>query len=116
MDKDSTDTAPPPLEESAGYVRLALPLMSQYKIPITPRNYAVWYDYVSGKSRELRDAIDADRKAKTGSITYRQAKGLRVGRNVIAIRFRSNDHANAYLDVGLSHELRPDPAWSEQAK
>lgn len=48
-----------PLEESAGYVRLALPLMSQYNIPITPRNYAVWYDYVSGKSRELRDAIDA---------------------------------------------------------
>jgi len=59
MVKDPTDTAPPPLEESAGYVRLALPLMSQYNIPITPRNYAVWYDYVSGKSRELRDAIDA---------------------------------------------------------
>jgi diguanylate cyclase len=48
-----------PLEETAGYVRLALPLMSQHNIPITPRNYAVWYDYVSGKSRELREAIDA---------------------------------------------------------
>jgi len=59
MANGPTDTTPPPLEESAGYVRLALPLMSQYNIPITPRNYAVWYDYVSGKSRELRDAIDA---------------------------------------------------------
>ena len=48
-----------PLEESAGYVRLALPLMSQYNIPITPRNYSVWYDYVSGKSTELREAIDS---------------------------------------------------------
>jgi diguanylate cyclase len=59
MSKDPNDTAPPPLEESAGYVRLALPLMSEHNIPITPRNYAVWYDYVSGKSRELREAIDA---------------------------------------------------------
>ncbi len=48
-----------PLEQTAGYVRLALPLMSHYNIPITPRNYAVWYDYVSGKSRELQEAIDA---------------------------------------------------------
>lgn len=48
-----------PLEETAGYVRLALPLMSRHNVPITPRNYAVWYDYVSGKSKELRDAIDA---------------------------------------------------------
>jgi diguanylate cyclase len=48
-----------PLEESAGYVRLALPLMSQHNIPITPRNYSVWYDHVSGKSTELREAIDS---------------------------------------------------------
>jgi diguanylate cyclase len=48
-----------PLEESAGYVRLALPLMSQYNIPITPRNYSIWYDYVSGKNKELREAIDS---------------------------------------------------------
>ncbi len=58
MAKETIDTEAP-LQESAGYVRLALPLMSQYNIPITPRNYAVWYDYVSGKSRELREAIDA---------------------------------------------------------
>ena len=58
MAKETTDTETP-LEESAGYVRLALPLMSQYNIPITPRNYAVWYDYVSGKSRDLQEAIDA---------------------------------------------------------
>jgi diguanylate cyclase len=58
MAKETIDTEAP-LQESAGYVRLALPLMSQYNVPITPRNYAVWYDYVSGKSRDLREAIDA---------------------------------------------------------
>jgi diguanylate cyclase len=56
---DETAEQRDPVEETAGYVRLALPLMSQYSIPITPRNYAVWYDYVSGKSKELREAIDA---------------------------------------------------------
>ena len=58
MAKETKDREDP-LEQTAGYVRLALPLMSQYNIPITPRNYAVWYDYVSGKSRELQEAIDA---------------------------------------------------------
>lgn len=58
MVKEDTSSESP-LEKTAGYVRLALPLMSQYNVPITPRNYAVWYDYVSGKSKELRDAIDA---------------------------------------------------------
>jgi diguanylate cyclase len=48
-----------PLEESVSYVRLALPLMSQYNIPITPKNYAVWYEYVSGKSKELREVIES---------------------------------------------------------
>lgn len=47
------------LGKTAGYVRSALSLMSQYNISITPRVYAVWYDYGSGKSKELREAIDA---------------------------------------------------------
>ena len=48
-----------PLLESAACVRLALPLMSQYNIPITPRNYAVWYEYVSGNNAELRETIES---------------------------------------------------------
>ncbi len=47
------------IEESAGYVRLALPLMSRYDIPTTPRNYTVWYDYVAGTNLALREAVDA---------------------------------------------------------
>ena len=45
-------------EKNYEYVRLALPLMSEHDIPITPRNYAVWYKYVSGSSHELSKNID----------------------------------------------------------
>lgn len=46
------------LSESFNYVRLALPLMSKYSVAVTPRNYAVWYAYVSGQSDDLRCVID----------------------------------------------------------
>jgi diguanylate cyclase len=45
--------------DSRGYVRLAIPLMTKYDIPITPENYAVWYIYVSGTNSELNRTIDA---------------------------------------------------------
>jgi diguanylate cyclase len=46
------------LEETASIVRLVLPLMSKNGIPITPKNYTTWYYYVSGKNKELQEAID----------------------------------------------------------
>jgi diguanylate cyclase len=49
------------VEEDHGYLRLALPLMSKYHIPITPKNYSVWYKYVSCADRELNGTIDAMR-------------------------------------------------------
>ena len=49
------------VEKDSGYIRLALPLMSKYKIPITPKNYSVWYKYVSCANRELNGTIDAMR-------------------------------------------------------
>jgi diguanylate cyclase len=32
--------------------------MSRYEIPITPKNYTVWYTYVSGENNELNGIID----------------------------------------------------------
>ena len=40
------------------YVRIALPLMSEYDIPITPHNYTVWYTHVSGGCPELSEIIN----------------------------------------------------------
>jgi diguanylate cyclase len=47
------------IDEVHGYIRLALPLMSKQSIPITPRNYSVWYMYVSGANGELNATVDA---------------------------------------------------------
>jgi diguanylate cyclase len=52
-------TKHPLIEETHGYLRLALPMMSKYDVPITPKNYDVWYQYVSGKNAELIEIIDA---------------------------------------------------------
>ncbi len=46
------------IEEVHGYIRLALPIMSKQNIPITPRNYSVWYKHVSGADGELSRTID----------------------------------------------------------
>lgn len=46
------------MEKSAEYLRLALPFMTRYRIPVTPQNYAVWYTYVSGQNAGLTRAID----------------------------------------------------------
>lgn len=40
-------------------MRLALPLLMQYGVPPTPRNYAVWYEYVAGSNAALNQSIDA---------------------------------------------------------
>ena len=45
-------------EKAAEYTRLALPLMSKFKIPTDPVNYAVWYEYVSGQNSGLKQAIE----------------------------------------------------------
>jgi diguanylate cyclase len=46
------------------YVRLALPLMSKHKIPVTPENYAVWYLFVSGNCKELMGTIHQREESK----------------------------------------------------
>lgn len=46
-------------EAEHGYIRLALPLMAKHNVPTTPRNYAVWYEYVSNNNNELRKIVDS---------------------------------------------------------
>lgn len=50
------------LPESAELLRLVLPLMSRHKIPVTPLNYAVWYEYAAGTNAKLNARIDAAMK------------------------------------------------------
>lgn len=58
--------------QAAEYIRLALPLMARNGIPATPRHYAVWYDYVSGRNQALKDSIDrvlAEQRSLTAELS-----------------------------------------------
>ncbi|MFN3716675.1 MAG: GGDEF domain-containing protein [Thiobacillus sp.] len=46
-------------EESAEYLRLALPLMSSQNAAFHPVSYAVWYEYVAGMNNALKLAADS---------------------------------------------------------
>lgn len=46
-------------KEQAGEIfRLVLGLIARHDVAPTPVNYALWYDYVSGKNPSLKDALD----------------------------------------------------------
>jgi len=45
-------------DEAAEFLRMPLPLLSKFQLPVNPVNYAIGYDYVAGNNRPLRDAID----------------------------------------------------------
>jgi diguanylate cyclase len=53
-----------PLDESVSVLKEVLPLMSQQRVPTIPQNYAVWYDYVAKKNKEL--AADLDDRIEHG--------------------------------------------------
>lgn len=44
-------------EQNAEFLRMALPLMSKYRIPASPENYAIWYQYVLGENPMLKSRI-----------------------------------------------------------
>lgn len=46
------------VDQSAEYLRLALPLMSRQEAALHPVSYAVWYEYVAGSNKLLKAAID----------------------------------------------------------
>ncbi len=46
------------LESSAQILRMAVPQMSALNIPVTPENYAIWYQYYSETNLDLKRAID----------------------------------------------------------
>jgi len=62
-------------DQAAEYMRLALPLMKKHGIAMTPANYAVWYEYVSGNNVALKDAVD-DHIDDTGTLTDQESRDL----------------------------------------
>ncbi|HHH38370.1 MAG TPA: diguanylate cyclase [Sedimenticola sp.] len=56
MNENQTET--PSAEFYSEKFRLAVPLMTKQGIPPTPKNYAVWFRYVSGENGALNERID----------------------------------------------------------
>jgi diguanylate cyclase len=46
------------LDHSAHILRLVIPQMTKLHIPVTPENYAIWYEYFSESNLNLKRAID----------------------------------------------------------
>ena len=44
-------------EQTAELLRLTLPLMTKHQVPVTPHNYAVWFNFVKGENPELKAEI-----------------------------------------------------------
>lgn len=44
--------------KASEYLRLALSLLSKYQIPPSPLNFRIGYDYVAGKSEQLKTTLD----------------------------------------------------------
>lgn len=45
-------------QQASENLRRTLPFVNQFKTPVNPVNYAVWYEYVSGDNAALTSAID----------------------------------------------------------
>ena len=46
------------IDDSRQYLRLTLELIGKHGLSTDPLNYAIWYEYVSGKNEPLKAAID----------------------------------------------------------
>lgn len=46
------------LHQSSEYLRMALRHMGKLSVPVDPINYAVWYEYVSGRNQDLKKVIE----------------------------------------------------------
>jgi len=70
----SQDTASD-YDRTVHIVRNAIPRMAELKIPITPANYAVWYEYLTASDQALRDEMEI-LLARGGPITNAEMQAL----------------------------------------
>ena len=50
---------PEDASQAANYLREAIPLMVKHQIEPNPRNFSLWYAYVSGRNKKLNAELDA---------------------------------------------------------
>jgi diguanylate cyclase len=121
-------------DKAAEYMRLALPLMRKHGVPMTPDNYAVWYEHVSGSNAKLSEQIQSmlsvnsllseaqskalhdqffnvanDRK-EVVELRLELARVLKEVINFVCSSVAHNDKVNQHLNTLLSkvsHDMSP---------
>jgi diguanylate cyclase len=63
-------------DQAAEYMRLALPLMKKHGLALTPTNYTIWFEYVSGNNFALREAIDKHLNESDEPLTDKHCREL----------------------------------------
>ena len=58
-------------EQASEYLRLALALLSKHHVPVSPLNYRLGYDAVSGKAADLKKTLSDTIGATEGSLDER---------------------------------------------
>lgn len=91
------------VELAAKYLREAVPLMVKYKIPPTPYNYALWYNYVSKRDPILNEAIER-LVSNHGTCTPAMTKAL-FDEHIIEEELGSTSDLQESLD-GIVSELQ----------
>jgi diguanylate cyclase len=86
-------------ETTLSIVRAALPQMSQHGISITPPNYAVWYEYLSGGNSQLTEELE--QLLKAGQVSVRVIEDL-YERYLHFGDTESLDHAQTLMNALLS--------------
>lgn len=46
------------IDQQNEILRLTLPLMTRHRVPVTPENYSIWYEYALGENLGLRARMD----------------------------------------------------------
>jgi len=48
--------------KAAEYLRQVIPMLAKHKLPATPNNYSIFYNYIAGSNQALVEAIDSNIK------------------------------------------------------
>ena len=99
-----------PIERSAEYLRLALPLMSSQETGLHPISYAVWYEYVAGRNLSLQKEMDVHRS--NGSKLSESKTAELYNKHIVGSQEKLLNEINEILDR-LIHKAKESTTEAE---
>ena len=104
-------------QKASENLRQIIPLINKHKTPVNPVNYAVWYEYVSGDNKQLKNELDTTLQNKS-PITAELTQSLYEKHVLFDMPNRletANNAVSKVVDNTLSHINMAQTAASECA-